>query len=90
MSRYIEGDTVKLTAKFYVSNTLTNPTVTTLRVRSPSGTTTTPAVANPSTGVFTATFVASASGTWYYQWTGTGSAPGVEEGMISVDATNVP
>lgn len=81
---FVVGDTVKLRAEFRVSDVLTNPTVTTLTIEEPDGTDQTPAVSADSTGKKSATFTPDQTGTHYWRWDGTGSAPGRQEGEFYV------
>lgn len=72
---YNIGDLVVLTAAFANETTrnAANPTATTIIVRAPDGTTSTPAPANPSTGTFTAQVSATQSGEWLWRAVGTGA-----------------
>jgi hypothetical protein len=67
----IVGETRLVTATFRLTDgTLVDPSNVVLTVISPSGVTTTPATANPSTGVYTATIDFDEEGFWYWQWSG--------------------
>lgn len=67
------------------SGTLVNATIS-LVVTKPDGTTTSPSVANPSTGVYTASISATLAGPWLYVWTASGAAVGVDDGQFEVTA----
>ncbi|MGZ4663718.1 MAG: hypothetical protein ACXV5Q_01360 [Frankiaceae bacterium] len=67
------GDAVPLTWTLTVNGTPTNATVT-LVVTAPDGTTSSPAVSNPSTGNYTATYLPTLNGLHSYRWAATGAA----------------
>jgi hypothetical protein len=67
----IVGETRLVTATFRLTDgSLVDPADVDLTVISPSGVTSTPAVANPSTGVYTATITFDEEGFWYWRWEG--------------------
>jgi hypothetical protein len=89
---YVTGDTVVLEATFNVDGADTDPTTVELKVKRPSGTvdTYTSGFGTPATGKRTKSYSnTSDSGTYWYRWTGTGAAPGVEEGSFRVEPSNV-
>ena len=69
---------VRVTATCTVAGVATDPTTLTLRVKDPTGATTTytlvssPALVKDSTGVYHYDLAASIAGTWSYHWEGTG------------------
>lgn len=88
---YVDGDTVKLTCTFTVDGTPTAPTAVELKVKHPDDTVDTysSGFTNPSTGVYSKNITVDEAGVWHYRWTGTGTAPGVEEGRLTVEASQV-
>ena len=80
----IPGDAATLTYTVTVDGVLTAATVS-VTVIAPDGASTTPSVANPSTGVYTATVAVTQPGTWSYLWTATGAATDAESGTFLVD-----
>jgi hypothetical protein len=80
------GDLVQLTAVF--SNAATgqavSPTTVVITVRDPNGNLSTPAVQNPSTGVYQASVSITIPGMWQYKATGTGAAQAQEWDSFSV------
>lgn len=82
---YDIGDGVSLSFTVTLGGVLTNATVT-LTVTDPAGTVTTPAVANPSVGVYTSAVAPGTAGTWLYRWTATGAATSAEDGVFIVEA----
>ena len=65
------GETRQVTATFRLTDgTLVDPSSVDLTVIDPSGVTSTPAVSNPSTGVYTAVIAFDEVGIWYWQWSG--------------------
>lgn len=71
---YDLGDDVPLRHKVYDDGTLTAATVT-LTVTAPNGTTSTPAVTTPSTGIYQATAPTTQTGLWTYVWSVSGTVP---------------
>lgn len=61
----------------------TNATVT-LTITAPDGTVSTPAVANPGVGTYTADVPLTAAGTWRYRWAATGTVATADEGQVEV------
>lgn len=86
------GDTVRLQTSFYVGTTLTDPTAVDLDIRAPDGTVTTETynpgdIQKDSTGVYHIDVVVDLAGVWSWQWEGTGTAAGVDEGTFTVEET---
>jgi hypothetical protein len=74
------GDGVILAAAFTdADGAAINPTTVVCRVKNPAGTVTTPTVAHPATGSYTATFVTAVAGRHAYRWEGTGAATAAGE-----------
>lgn len=73
---YDVGDEITLEGIFKVDGALTDPTAATCTVRKPDGTTSTPSVTHPSTGVYQAkvTPAVGEQGDWQYRFDGTGAA----------------
>lgn len=77
------GESRLITATFKdTSGTLVDPSTVDLTVRDPDGTETTPAVANPSVGVYTATVTFDEAGIWRWRWEGA-----TEEGTVAVECS---
>lgn len=81
-----EGDTKRLTGKFTVGTTDTDPTTVTFRIKDPSGTITVyvyltnSELVKDSAGNFHVDWKFSLSGDYYYRWEGSGAtAPGEKE-----------
>ena len=81
---YDIGDEIILTGTFTINGVLTNPTTATWRLKAPDGTTTTPAVTNPSTGVYKTTVTPTLVGRYTYRLEGTGAATAAEEAFFTV------
>lgn len=62
--------------------TLVTATVA-LTVTNPSGTTTTPVVSTPSTGVYRSSVTLNAAGTWFYTWSASGNVIDVDQGQLT-------
>lgn len=92
MGAYQRGQTVVLTETFLnAAGATANPTTVTCKVQKSDGTETTyttsstPAIANLSTGVFQLILPATLSGQWAYRWEGTtGTTVAVDEREFSV------
>ncbi len=69
------------------SNSNYAPTTVTAKVRAPSGAITTPAVTNPSLGIYQTTFTLSQRGIWRYEFTGNGPSGAIVVEGGSVCAT---
>jgi hypothetical protein len=90
VSAYDVGDVVILRARFLVNDVLTDPTTVDLRVRSPAGAESHPAVLRDGAGSFLAAAPITLSGLWRYRWVGTGAAAGAEEGFFEVRESSFP
>lgn len=88
MSSYDIGDVagLRMTLRDPETGQLANTGSVTLVVRHPDLSETTPAIANPSTGVYTANVPVDAAGTWRYEFTGTGDIEASESGAFVVKA----
>lgn len=84
---YDKADLVKMQTTIKVDGVLTAPTTIALSVRWPDGTTTTPALTNPSTGVYYAEVSVTQAGTYSYRFVATGAAQGGDEGSFTVRST---
>ena len=85
INAYTRGTLVRAQAVFAnAAGTLVVPTSVTFRVRAPDGTVTTPAVSNPSTGVYTTDIDANAEGDWHWRAEGTGAYQGAAEKQFTV------
>ncbi|MGH3878063.1 MAG: hypothetical protein ACRDSK_13620 [Actinophytocola sp.] len=80
---YDLGDPIATTFTVKVDGTLTNATVA-ITVTDPDGLTSTPAISNPSVGLYKAVFTGSKVGKWRWKWTASGAASGVEHGYAIV------
>lgn len=79
------GDQVRLIGSFKdITNTLTDPTVVTVRVKTPSGIVTTPAATQASAGIYHVDVTLDESGTWWYRFEGTGAVVAAEENAFNV------
>lgn len=83
LATYDIGDTVTLPVTFKVGTTVTDPTTVTLRVRKPSGTTTSYTYAGgqvqkDSTGVYHYNLALDQAGDWEAEWVGTGAVVATE------------
>jgi hypothetical protein len=83
---YNVGDLVALTATFATvsGGEAIDPSAVTITVCDPELNESTPAVANPSTGVFTAQVSIALAGKWRWRATGTGSAQASADGLFIV------
>jgi hypothetical protein len=52
-------------------------------VTAPDGTTSTPAITNPSLGTYRTSFTLSLAGTWYWRWTVSGAVVDVADGQVT-------
>lgn len=101
---YDIGDVVRLgnhstntdTAAFSdASGVVTDPTVVTLALKKPDGTTTTytyngaPALSKESTGRYYVDVPLTDAGRWYYRLVGTGTVQAAAEGVLNVRISNV-
>lgn len=87
----IVGESRTVTATFRVEDgSLVDPSNVDLTVIDPSGVTSSPATANPSTGVYTATVVFDEEGIWYWRWEGeTTEGTVIAECSACVEASSV-
>lgn len=89
----VVGASPTVTAKFrtLVNGTLvlTDPTAVIATVEAPDGTQSTPTVTKEATGVYSITFTLTSAGRWHYQFVGDLPAPGLVEGEIWAQASNV-
>lgn len=83
------SDTVRLTIYIRVDDVLTAPDTCVVTIEEPDGTNNTPAVSNPATGTYTATFVPDQSGYHRYKVVTTGTAAGVREGTFYVHSSGI-
>lgn len=87
---YIEGDLIRVTAKFKVGTVLTDPTTVKVKVKNPAGTITTKTyltdaeVVKDSAGIYHYDITLNASGSWWYRWESTGAAAGAREYRVQV------
>ena len=80
---FVYGDTVKITAKYYVSDVLTNPTTCVITVEEPDGTNSTPTVDTSATGIRFVTVVPDQVGYHRFKIVSTGATTaGVREGTF--------
>ena len=79
------GDRVTVTTTVTVEGVATNATMAIL-VTSPSGTTSTPTISNPSTGVYKANIDATEAGVWLYKWTASGAVVSTQIDQFTVRA----
>lgn len=90
MGVYVPGEDVRLSATFEVDDVLTNPGAVLLRLHKPHlaevvlTSASSPAITNPSTGLFRVVIPADLEGVWRYRWEGTAPAKGAKEGEFSV------
>lgn len=85
MNEYNIGDLVELTATFQNQTPANvNPSTVVITVYDPAGNLTTPAVTNPSTGVFTSSVSVGISGVWKWRAVGTGAAQAAQDGSFYV------
>jgi len=83
VTTYDLGDAVELTTTTVVDDVYVSATVA-LTVTKPSGATVNPTVTEASTGSYTATVVTDQAGTWFFTWTASGGAVGVDKGQFAV------
>lgn len=85
MERVQIGTIVTLTGRFTgLDGKPADPTTVSCMVRTPSGTVTSPAVSQSSTGVYTVSVRASESGEWWYRWEGDGAVEVSDEQPFTV------
>lgn len=81
---YDIGDVARLTAAFTGDAGPVNPTTVTLRVKRPSGTTSTVTHTNPAVGSYQADLPIDEAGNWSYRWQSTGVGAAAEEDTFRV------
>lgn len=86
---YNIGDQIRIQATFKdISGTVVDPTTVTLKVKVPAGTVSTVTypgtITRSSTGVYFYDFPITASGTHYYNWSGTGAYVVADESSFEV------
>src|SRR5581483_7657357 len=89
VTNYDAGELAHLTAVFQVSGVDTDPSAVTADVRAPDRTVThytvtTGQIVKDSTGHYHLDVTASQAGDWWYQFTGSGAAADVSEGVFYV------
>jgi len=82
MAIYDVGDVAYLATTVTVNGVLTDATMA-LVVTKPDGSTSSPTIAHPSTGNYTATVTVDQAGTWFYTFTASGTATNVDSGEFS-------
>ena len=94
---YDIGDVVRVTAYFTVDGVATDPSTGPIcKYKDPSDVVVTKThpgdaeVVKDATGRFHLDIEVDESGTWYYNWSGTGTAQGAEEGSFDVAETEFP
>ena len=84
------GDTVKVSASYYVADVLTNPSTCVITIEEPDGTNNTPTVDTGTTGVRFVTFVPDQAGYHRYKIVSTGTnVAGVREGTFYVHTSGI-
>jgi hypothetical protein len=83
---YDVGDAVRLSTTVTDVDGVATAATMALLVTKPDGTTTSPAITSPSTGVYRATVTADQPDTWHYTWTASGAVVAVEHGQFTVTA----
>lgn len=91
---YWEQQSVRLYGRFYIDDTLTDPTTITLHVIDPDGDVETftyaaAEVIRSSAGVYYHDYTVDAPGTWYYIWIGTGTVAAVDKQELYVEALGI-
>jgi hypothetical protein len=85
VASYSKNSVVRLTATFKdTTNALVDPTTVVCNVVNPNGSSSTPSVVKDSLGTYHADVVADTPGTWGYQFIGTGTNRGADEGEFEV------
>lgn len=86
---YDVGDVARLTATFVGDAGPLNPAAVTLRVKRPSGVTSTVATTNPAVGSYQADLLVDEAGVWSYRWQSTGVGAAAEEDTFRVRVQQV-
>lgn len=86
---YLIGNRVRLSAAFTdINGTASDPTVASLTVKAPDGTTTTPSPTKDSVGNYHADIDVGMAGPWAYRWAGSGALVAAAEGLLlATDST---
>lgn len=90
MNAYTLGSQIRLTATFEISDTATDPTAVTFKVRAPSGTVTTyiygtdAQLVKSATGVYYVDYTPAAEGIYAWRMAGTGTCVAAEEQQFTV------
>lgn len=94
---YNIGDIVRVTAFFTIDGVATDPSSgPTCKYKDPTPTTVSKTypgdaeIVKDATGRYHRDITIDQSGTWYYNWAGTGTAQGAEEGSFEVEETEFP
>lgn len=88
---YDIGDKVRVIGTFTdIDGGFVDPSVVTIKFKSPSSVVTTPTVVNESPGVYHADQSITAAGTWYYRVESTGTGQAAGEGQFTVTPSNFP
>lgn len=88
-NRYWQGQAVRLSCTFTVNAVATDPTTVTLKVKDPGGSVVTYTyalgqVTRSAAGVYYKDISTDETGTWQYQWLGTGTCEAVDEDKFEV------
>lgn len=92
---YIAGGLVRVSVTFVASGLPADPTTVVLKYKNPAGTVTTwtygvdNQVVKDGVGNYRADINASAGGTWYFRWEGTGASQGAAQDSFVVTASNL-
>jgi hypothetical protein len=89
VNEYDLNDLVRLRSVFTVDDVNTDPTEVTLKVKDPSGTTTTylyslAAITKEATGIYYKDITLNDTGIWYYRFEGTGTVVSADESSLIV------
>lgn len=86
------GETTQLRARFSVGGVATDPTVTTLTITEPDGTTSSPAPTNDpnATGLFTYNLLAANEGVYNIEWVATGAVDAILTDLVLVGPQLAP
>ena len=89
-NQYDLNDRIRLRSVFTVDNVNTDPTVITLKIKDPSGTTTTytfgaAEITKEDTGIYYRDVTLNDTGIWYYRFESTGAVVAADEGQLIVE-----
>ena len=92
---YNVGQGVRLNAGFTVTGSYADPDIVTCSVKTPSGDVsvfnfTSGTVSQEDTGKFFKDIFVNEPGQWWYEWFGTGTALGADEGYFIVERSVIP